>query len=191
MKTKKLFLLAAALVLAILTLASCGPAAATNAPTVEPTALSTFTSTAEATAAATDTPTVEPTALPTITSTAEATPVSTITATAIAQASGVGSFPSGKFVDVDYEASWFVFTEDGRWSHWLDGFRSASGTYRVEGNTYFQLTLNPNPNGCPPTSFKFSFDGTLLEFQLTEESSNDACPDRTGWYENKTYILSP
>lgn len=181
MKTKKLFLLAAALVLAILTLASCGPAAAMNAPTVQPPALSTFTSTAEATAAATDTPTVEPTALPTITS----------TATAIAQASGVGSFPSGKFVDVDDKTSWFVFTEDGRWSHWLDGFRSASGTYRVEGNTYFQLAVSPNRNGCPPTSFKFSFDGTYLEFQLTEESSHDPCPDRTVLYNNKTYILSP
>ena len=165
MKTKNLFLLTAALALTLLPIASCSPAVATVAPTVEPTALTTITSTA-----------------------AEPTPRPTITPSAIPQATAVGSFPIGTFVDAEDEASRFVFTEDGRWSHWIGTYRSAFGTYRVEGDIYYQLTIN---TGCPPTSFRFSFDGTLLKFELTDESRNDPCPDRTGWYENKTYIFSP
>ena len=135
--------------------------------------------------------TVEPTALPTFTSTAEPTPVSTITPTAIPQATDVGSFPIGTFVDSEDPHARFVFTKDGRWSHWEDTFRSAYGTYSVEGDIYFELTIKTVSisTGCAPISFRFSFDGTLLKFQLTDESRNDPCPNRTGWYEN-TYIFS-
>jgi hypothetical protein len=164
MKTKNLFLLTAALALAIPTLASCRPAVATEAPTVEPTAL------------------------PALTSTAEPTPAPTRTATAVPQPTAVGSFPIGTFVDAEDEALRFVFTENGKWSHWIGTRLGATGTYSAEGDIYYQLTNNV---GCPPTSFQFSFDGALLRFELTDESRNDPCPDRTGWYVNKTYIFSP
>jgi hypothetical protein len=164
MKATRMFLPAAALVLAILILVSCAPTVATEAPTVGATAFSTLTSTAE--------PAPEPTRTP----------------TAMPQPTAVGSFPIGTFVDAEDEASRYVFTEDGKWTHWVGTYRSATGTYRAEGDIYYQLTIN---TGCPPTSFKFSFDGTLLKFELTDESRNDPCPDRTGWYENKTYIFSP
>lgn len=80
-----------------------------------------------------------------------------------------------------------MFREDGRWGHYGGSLLLASGTYRMEGNTHFQLT---NSGGCPPTSFAFTFDGRLLKFQLTDESRNEPCLERNDLYNSKTYILS-
>jgi len=142
------------------------------------------------------TPTAEPTVVPTATSTSvpTATPAPTVipSVTPTAVPTEVGSFPIGKFVFPNDPNSYFTFSKAGRWAHGAVGIQIAfaTGTYRVEGNTYIQTS---NSGGCPvPMSFKFSFDGTYLKFQLTDESRNDtSCPDRNGFYDNTTYIFSP
>jgi len=41
-------------------------------------------------------------------------------------------------------------------------------------------------------SFKYTFDGTYLKFQLTDESRNGpSCFDWNGFYDNTTYIFTP
>jgi ABC-type transport system substrate-binding protein len=169
MKMKRLFLLAAALVLAILTLASCGPAAATAVPT--------------STVAPTATPAPTATQIPTITPTIPAEP----TKPPIDPAS---NFPTGKLVLREDELSYFIFTNDGRWGRYLEGLRIGSGTFRVEGNTYI-LTSFHGPEPCPvPMSYQFSFDGTNLTFNLTDESKKDSCSGRRQNYNNTTWVLS-
>lgn len=136
-------------------------------------------------------PTVVPTATATIVPTATTAPTVIPSVTPTAVPTEVGSFPIGKFVSQTDPASYFTFSKDGRWAHRAVDmqFALASGKYRAEGDLYFQLT---NSAGCPSTSFKFSFDGTYLKFQLTDESGNDqSCPDRNGFYDNTTYIFSP
>lgn len=141
------------------------------------------------------TPTAEPTVIPTATATIAPTPTTAPTVipsiTPSAVPTEVGSFPVGKLISQTDPTSYFTFSRDGKWAHRAVDmqFALASGKYRVEGDLYFQLT---NSAGCPSTSFKFSFDGTYLKFQLTDESRNDtSCPDRNGFYDNTTYIFSP
>jgi hypothetical protein len=169
MTTKRLLLLAAALALAILTLASCSPVAATAVPT------STFAP------APTATPTV--THIPTITPTASAEP----TKPPIDPAS---NFPTGKLVLRDDKLSYFIFTDDGRWGRYLEGLRIGSGTFRVEGDIY-TLTSFHGPEPCPvPMSYQFTFDGTYLTFKLTDESKKDPCSGRRQNYNDTTWVLS-
>lgn len=149
-------------------------------------------------------PTVTTTAIPSVTSTATATLTAAPTATmtivptvtmgptkpAIDPAS---NFPTGKFVQPENEANnYFIFNEDGRWSHYFFGERTASGTFAVEGDTYIQLTSSGAAGAnCPvPMSFTYSFDGTSLTFQLTDQSQNDPCVTRKGLHDNTTYKLS-
>jgi hypothetical protein len=154
----------------LLVVTACAPTAEpipTAQPAVVPTARSTITPTA----------TIAPTVIPSVTPTAVPTEV--------------GSFPIGKFISQTDSTSYFTFSKDGKWAHRVVDlqFALASGTYRVEGDLYFQLT---NSAGCPSTSFKYTFDGTYLRFQLTDESRNDtSCPDRNGFYDDTTYIFSP
>lgn len=166
------------IVVGLLVVTACAPQveqAVTDVPTVAPKDTATIGPTV--------TPTIEPTVTPTIAPTATAQP----TEAAIGSAANL-PFPSGKFFYANDPTAYFTF-KDGRWAHSVVGmqFALATGTYRVEGNTYFQLT---NSGGCPPMSFKYSFDGRLLKFQLTEESKTDTCGDRKDFYNNKTYILS-
>ncbi len=169
MKMKKLFLQAAALVLAILTLVSCSSAVATAVPTSTVTPTTTLAPTA--------------TQIPTITPTASAEP----TKLPIDPAS---NFPTGKLVLRDDELSYFIFTDDGRWGRYLEGLRIGSGTFRVEGDTYI-LTSFHGPEPCPvPMSYRFSFDGTNLTFKLTDESQKDPCSGRRQNYNNTTWVLS-
>lgn len=146
------------------------------APQVEPASTAAPTDTATVAPTAAQTPTIEPTATVQPTRTATNIPVYL-------------PFQPGKYLHPNDPTSYFIFKENGRWENYLGDSLANSGTYRVEGNTYFQLT---NSHGCPSASFKFSFDGTYLKFQLTDESRNDtSCPERTGFYDNTTYIFSP
>jgi hypothetical protein len=78
----------------------------------------------------------------------------------------------------------------GKWTAYYDGQRMAAGAFRVEGDTYIMLSLS-GFQSCPvPMMYKYSFDGTYLKFQLTEQSKNDSCDARAQRYNNTTYILS-
>ena len=138
------------------------------------------TSTATSIPAATLTPTAEPTVIPTATS----QPMEA----AINIAANL-PFPTGKFLHPNDPLRYFLFTEEGEWSHWYDTTQLARGTYSVENNIYIQTS---NSGGCPvPKSYEYTFDGKSLTFQLTAESNNDTCGGRKNLYNNKTYILSP
>ena len=143
-----------------------------------------LTPTAESTVAPTATATIAPTA------TTAPTVIPSVTPTAVP--TEVGSFPIGKFFAQNAPNSYFTFSKDGRWAH-LDvdvQFALATGRFSVDGDTYIQTS---NSSGCAvPMSFKYTFDGTYLKFQLTDESRNDSsCPDRNGFYDNTTYIFTP
>lgn len=135
-----------------------------------------------ATAAPTDTATLAPTSTSTVEPTATIEPTKTATIIPVYL-----PFQPGKYIPSYDPNSYFTFREDGRWAHYAGGTLIVSGTYRVEGDLYFQLT---NSGGCPPTSFKYTFDGKFLKFQLTDESKADTCGERKDLYNNKTYILS-
>ena len=158
------------IVIALLVVTSCAPQVK-PASTAAPTPASTYT----ATLAPTSTPTIEPTATVQPTKTATKIPVYL-------------PFQPGKYVFRNDPSSILTFSEDGRWTQYLGGALLASGTYRVEGDLYFQLT---NSHGCATTNFKYTFDGKFLKFKLTDESRNDtSCPDRNNFYNNMSYILS-
>ena len=158
------------LLITSLTLAACSPAVASPPPAIVATDLQT----ASVAPTVTQTPTIAPTA------TVEPTkpPIDP-----------ASNFPAGKFVYVNDELSYFIFTEDGKWIRYTNGSRVAGGTFIVEGDTYTQTSFR-GFRACPvPMSFKFSFDGTYLEFKLTDQSKEDPCAERRQNL-NLTYMLS-
>lgn len=97
------------------------------------------------------------------------------------------NFPTGKFVSPESRFDGWEFNEDGTWRAFGMGETLATGTYSVKGDLYTELT---NDQGCPaPMSYRYTYDGTNLKFELTEESKQDTCDPRREGYNNKTYIL--
>jgi hypothetical protein len=97
------------------------------------------------------------------------------------------NFPTGKFVSPESRFDGKEFKADGTWRAFGMGETLATGTYSVKGDIYTELT---NDEGCPaPMSYRFTFDGTNLTFQLTEESKADTCDPRREGFDNKTYVL--
>ena len=153
-----------------MTLAACSPAVVISTPTIA----STTTQKATMAPTATKTPTIAPTA------TAEPTkpPIDP-----------ASNFPTGKFVSLNDELSYFTFMKDGRWARYTNGGRVASGRFIVEGDIFTQTSFK-GFRSCPvPMSFKFSFDGTYLKFSITDQSKDDPCVERSQNL-NITYILS-
>ena len=164
------------LILLSLVVPACAPQIeATPLPTSTPPATLTSTQTAEPTATQTST------LVPTVTEQP--------TETAVTSAANL-PFPTGKFFHANDPTTYFSY-RNGRWSHSVLGmqFALATGTYSVDGDLYIQES---NSGGCPaPMSFKYTFDGKFLKFQLTEQSQNDTCDVRKDYHDNKTYILGP
>jgi hypothetical protein len=98
-------------------------------------------------------------------------------------------FPTGKFVDPNSDiGAGMEFNADGTWKAFNSGFTLARGTYSVDGDTYIEETNNGN---CPaPMQYKFSFDGTNLKFELTDQSKNDSCEARKMGFDGVTYVLT-
>jgi hypothetical protein len=182
-----------ALLLVAAMVAACSPALAAVAPTptatVEPTAISTIAPSATATATPEPTSTVAPTAIFTSTAAPTATELATEAAAAGAtEAPANLPFPTGKFFHANDDTAYFLFGEDGRWSHHAGSMTLATGEYRIEGDLYVQTK---NSHGCDvPMSFRYTFDGKHLHFYLTEESQNDPCDVRVDRYNDKIYILA-
>ena len=96
------------------------------------------------------------------------------------------NFPTGKFVSPESRFNGWEFNSDGTWRAFDLGETVATGTYSVKGDVYTELT---NDQGCPaPMSYRYTYDGTNLKFELTEESKKDTCDPRRESYDNKTYI---
>ena len=95
------------------------------------------------------------------------------------------SFPTGKFTLSDSEYEGIYFNKDGTWSGFAFGQETAKGTYHVKGDLY---TEEISPDACPTAAtFKYSFDGTNLKFEMVGEES---CQNRRESYNGITYVLS-
>jgi hypothetical protein len=101
--------------------------------------------------------------------------------------SSSSGFPTGKFVDANNSEGGFIFNEDGTWESYNGIYTLAKGTYSATNDTYTEETSNSE---CPAMSFKYTFDGENLTFQLTEEAQADPCSGRKDAFDNRTYILT-
>ena len=99
------------------------------------------------------------------------------------------SFPTGKFVAIDNEEAGYEFNADGTWRAFNSIYTIGRGTYSVKGDLYIEETNSENC-GTSPMSFKYSFDGTNLKFELNEESMNDDCDGRKMSFDGKTYVIA-
>ena len=110
---------------------------------------------------------------------------------ACSSASSSGSnFPTGKFTlptSNGYEG--IYFNEDGTFSAFYYGEEVAKGTYSVKGDLYIEESNDSNC-GKSPMSFRYTFDGTNLKFELTEESQQDTCENRRRSFDGVTYVLA-
>jgi hypothetical protein len=99
------------------------------------------------------------------------------------------SFPTGRFALPESDGSEGIyFNEDGTFTAFYYGADVAEGTYSVKGDLYIEESNNQNC-GKTPMSFKYTFDGTNLHFELTEESKNDTCDNRRLSFDGITYVL--
>src|SRR5215213_9763305 len=100
------------------------------------------------------------------------------------------NFPTGKFVLPDSNGSEGVyFNEDGTFAAFYYGQDVVKGTYSVKGDLYIEESSDQNC-GKFPMSFRYTFDGTNLKFELTDESKNDTCENRRQSFNGVTYVLS-
>lgn len=98
-------------------------------------------------------------------------------------------FPTGKFVNPNSDiGAGMEFNEDGTYRAFNSGYTLARGTYSIDGDLYVEESNNGN---CPaPMKYKYSFDGTNLTFELTDQSKNDSCGERKTGFDGVTYVLS-
>jgi hypothetical protein len=99
------------------------------------------------------------------------------------------TFPTGKFVLPDNQFEGIYFGEDGTWYAFFGGERVQEGTYSTTGDLYIEESNNSNC-GKTPMSFRYTFDGTNLKFDLTDESKNDTCENRQLSFDGITYVLT-
>jgi hypothetical protein len=87
------------------------------------------------------------------------------------------------------ESEGVYFNEDGTFTAFYYGADVAKGTYSVKGDLYVEESNDQNC-GKSPMSFRYTFDGTNLKFELTDESKNDTCENRRQSFDGVTYVLS-
>ena len=99
--------------------------------------------------------------------------------------SAASGFPTGKFVSVENDREGFVFEEDGTWLAFSGEYTMARGTYQIDGDLYIEESNN---GGCEvPMSFRYTYDGTSLKFDLTDQSQKDTCEGRLRGFSGTTY----
>ena len=101
--------------------------------------------------------------------------------------SSKSGFPTGKFVKSNNENHGFIFNEDKTFSVFDGSITIVNGTYSVDGDIF---TDESNSQGCPPLSFKYTFDGTNLTFNYVSNPADDPCGGRRSDFNNQIYILS-
>lgn len=105
-----------------------------------------------------------------------------------AASSTPSNFPTGRLMVPGNDFLGMQFNEDGTWYAIQYGMHDPSGTYSVKGDLYFEESNNYNC-GEFPMSFRYTFDGTTLKFELTEESKGDICEDRRAAFDGTAYVL--
>ena len=98
-------------------------------------------------------------------------------------------FPTGKFINPNSDiGAGMEFNEDGTWKAFNSGYTLARGTYSIKDDLYIEESNNGN---CPvPMEYKFTFDGTNLTFELTDQSRVDSCGERQMGFDGVTYVLT-
>ncbi len=96
-------------------------------------------------------------------------------------------FPSGKFVKSNTVSYGLIFNADETFSVFDGSITIVNGTYSVEGDIF---TDESNSQGCPPLSFKYTFDGANFTFNYVGNPADDPCDGRRTDFNNQTYILS-
>ena len=96
------------------------------------------------------------------------------------------NFPTGKFLLPNREFEGIYFNDDGTWYGFYYGEHVAEGKYKIKDDLYIE---EANPDFACPTSatYKYSFDGTNLKFELVGE---DTCQMRRESLDGVTYVLS-
>jgi hypothetical protein len=98
------------------------------------------------------------------------------------------NFPIGKFINSGDPNYGHIFNEDGTFSAFAGSSTLVTGTYSVDGDTF---TIESDDSGCPPWSFKYTFDGTNLTFNYIGDRADDPCGVHRGpAFDNVTYHLS-
>ena len=106
-----------------------------------------------------------------------------------ATASNTSNFPTGKFMLVGNDFVGIQFNDDGTWYGLNYGQHDPTGTYSVRGDLFIEESNNYDC-GESPMSFRYTFDGANLKFELTEESMGDICEGRKAAYDGTTYVLT-
>jgi hypothetical protein len=97
------------------------------------------------------------------------------------------NFPTGKFLKSSSMSHGLIFNTDGTFSVFEASTTIVNGKYSVDGDIF---TDESNSQGCPPLSFKYTFDGTNLTFSYVSNPADDPCDGRRSDFNNQTYILS-
>jgi hypothetical protein len=101
---------------------------------------------------------------------------------------GEPNFPTGKFINSGAPNYGHIFNEDGTFSAFAGSSTLVTGTYSVDGDTF---TIESDDSGCPPWSFKYTWDGTNLTFNYIGDRADDPCGVHRGnAFDNVTYTLS-
>jgi hypothetical protein len=115
--------------------------------------------------------------------------LSLVLAACSSASSAESNFPTGKFVLPGTDESQGVyFNKDGTFTAFYYGADVAKGTYSVKGDLYIEESNDQNC-GTSPMSFRYTFDGANLQFELTEESKHDTCENRRNSFDGVTYVL--
>lgn len=89
------------------------------------------------------------------------------------------AFPTGRFVGVDNANHVFVFNPDGTYEYseadYTEGDPDVSGAYGISGDLYAEMTHDFEGSAQVPATYRWSFDGTVLSFELVGE---DVLPSR-------------
>jgi len=97
------------------------------------------------------------------------------------------NFPTGTFINSADPAYGHVFNEDGTFRAIWKGSTLATGTYRIDGDTFIMEA----DSDCPEWSFKYTWDGTNLTFNYIGDPADDPCGVHRGpAFDNVTYTLS-
>src|SRR6185436_21066998 len=96
--------------------------------------------------------------------------------------------PTGKFINSGAPNYGHIFNDDGTFSAFAGSSTLVTGTYSVDGDTF---TIESDDSGCPPWSFKYTWDGTNLTFNYIGDRADDPCGSTRGnAFDNETYTLS-
>ena len=95
-------------------------------------------------------------------------------------------FPTGRFLRED-KAEAFEWDEDGTYSWFMDNssIPGLNGRYGISGNYYTEMTHNYAASPKIPATYKWTFDGERLTFELW---GRDMISSRQATYDGQTFI---